>query len=125
MKETAVRVLCPNGIHISPAGVMAKLLAPLSARVEILRDGAKANAADVDEVLGLALREGEDVSVRAEGDDAERAMEIVCAVMREGVKMLTHFQAPSSQKKTAPPPAAIASSVRIGRIRQIADDFDT
>lgn len=125
MKETAVRVLCPNGIHISPAGVMAKLLAPLSARVEILRDGAKANAADVDEVLGLALREGEDVSVRAEGDDAERAMEIVCAVMREGVKMLTHFQAPSSQKKIAPPPAAIASSVRIGRIRQIADDFDT
>lgn len=125
MKETAVRVLCPNGIHISPAGVMAKLLAPLSARVEILRDGAKANAADVDEVLGLALREGEDVSVRAEGDDAERAMEIVCAVMREGVKMLAHFQAPSSQKKTAPPPAVIASSVRIGRIRQIADDFDT
>ena len=26
MKEKMVRVLCPNGIHISPAGVMAKLL---------------------------------------------------------------------------------------------------
>ena len=125
MKETAVRVLCPNGIHISPAGVMAKLLAPLSARVEILRGDARANAADVDEVLALALREGEDISVRAEGDDAEKAMEIVCAVMREGVKMLTHFQAPSNQKKTAPLLTAIASGVRIGRIRQIADDFDT
>ena len=65
MKETTLRVLCPNGIHISPAGVMAKLLAPLSAQITIVRGTAQANVADVDEVLALALREGEDVTVRA------------------------------------------------------------
>ena len=129
MKKTTVRVLCPNGIHISPAGVMAKLLAPLSARVEIGRGDARANAADVDEVLGLALREGEDIWIQAEGADADKATEIVCSVMREGVKMLAHLQAASgrgeaAEKKDAPPAAAIASGVRIGRIRQIADDFD-
>ena len=37
MKERTVRVLCPNGIHISPAGVMAKLLKKVSARAEIRR----------------------------------------------------------------------------------------
>ena len=58
MKETTIRVLCPNGIHISPAGVMAKLLGPLSATVEIVRGEARANAADIDEILSLALREG-------------------------------------------------------------------
>ena len=70
MKETTVRILCPNGIHISPAGVMAKLLRPLSAKVEIVRGEARANAADIDEVLALALREGEEVTVRADGGDA-------------------------------------------------------
>ena len=88
MKETTVQVLCPNGIHISPAGVMAKLLSPLSARVSIFRGEARANAADVDEVLALALREGEHVTLRAEGADAEKATEIVCSLLLEGTKML-------------------------------------
>lgn len=131
MKETTVRVLCPNGIHISPAGVMAKLLAPLSAQITIVRGTAQANAADVDEVLALALREGEEVTVRAEGADAGDATEIVSAVLREGTKMLAGYMA---KKKGEPPsakqgkrereaPAVLASNINIGRIRQIADDF--
>ena len=102
MKETTIRVLCPNGIHISPAGVMAKLLRPLSAAVEIVRGEARANAADIDEVLSLALREGEEVMVRADGGDEETASEIVCAVLREGTKMLSHFHSSSNEKKVRP-----------------------
>ncbi len=37
MMEKTVRVLCPNGIHISPAGVRAKLLKQRAAHVEVLR----------------------------------------------------------------------------------------
>lgn len=126
MKETTVRILCPNGIHISPAGVMAKLLRPLSAKVEIVRGEARANAADIDEVLALALREGEEVTVRADGGDEETAKEIVCAVLREGTKMLAHFR-PSSpsagEKKDASADIRLAMSVRIGRIRQISDNL--
>ncbi len=131
MKETTVRVLCPNGIHISPAGVMAKLLAPLSAHVTIVRGAARGNAADVDEVLALALREGEDVTVQAEGADADAATEIVCAVLREGTKMLAGYMAkkkgePLSEKQgkeEREAPAVLASNINIGRIRQNAEDF--
>ncbi len=126
MKETTVRILCPNGIHISPAGVMAKLLRPLTAKVEIVRGEARANAADIDEVLALALREGEEVTVRADGGDAEMATEIVCAVLREGTKMLAHFHPslPSTgEKKVAPADIRPALNVRIGRIRQISDNL--
>lgn len=135
MKETTVQVLCPNGIHISPAGVMAKLLAPLSAKVTILRGDARADAADVDEVLALALREGEPVTLRAEGADEEKATEIVCAVLAEGTKMLagwlakekgkTPVKAANEATETAKAaPFAIASSVRIGKIRQVSEDLD-
>ena len=123
MKETTIRVLCPNGIHISPAGVMAKLLGPLSATVEIVRGEARANAADIDEVLSLALREGEEVMVRADGGDEETASEIVCAVLREGTKMLSHFHPSSNEKKVQPAVAVLTPGVRIGRLRQAADDL--
>lgn len=123
MKETTIRVLCPNGIHISPAGVMAKLLRPLSATAEIVRGEARADAADIDEVLALALREGEEVAVRADGDDEETALEIVCAVLREGTKMLSHFRPPSNEKKTQPAVIVPTSGVRIGRLRQVVDNL--
>lgn len=123
MKETTIRVLCPNGIHISPAGVMAKLLRPLSAAVEIVRGEARANAADIDEVLSLALREGEEVMVRADGGDEETASEIVCAVLREGTKMLSYFHSSSNEKKVQPAVAVPTPGVRIGRLRQAADDL--
>ena len=123
MKETTIRVLCPNGIHISPAGVMAKLLRPLSATVEISRGAARANAADIDEILALALREGEEVAVRAEGDDEEKATEIVCAVLREGTKMLAHFRPSPDETKAQSFAAGSASSIRVGRLRQIAGNL--
>ena len=128
MKEKTVRVLCPNGIHISPAGVMAKLLKKMSARAEIRRGEQCADAADIDAVLGLALREGEDVTVRADGEEEDTALSLVEAVLREGTKMLKTWRAepptaaPKAQEKKAP--HLVPSSVRIGRIRQTADDME-
>lgn len=126
MKERTVRVLCPNGIHISPAGVMAKLLKKVSARAEIHRGGQSADASDIDAVLALALREGEDVTVRAEGDEADIALSLVEAVLREGTKMLKTWRAEASAAPKPPEKkefSAASSSLCIGRIRQTADDM--
>ena len=126
MKERTVRVLCPNGIHISPAGVMAKLLKKVSARAEIHRGEQSADASDIDAVLALALREGEDVTVRAEGDEADIALSLVEAVLREGTKMLKTWRAEASAAPKPPEEkefAAASSSLCIGRIRQTADDM--
>ena len=126
MKERTVRVLCPNGIHISPAGVMAKLLKKVSARAEIHRGEQSADASDIDAVLALALREGEDVTVRAEGDEADIALSLVEAVMREGTKMLKTWRAEASAAPKPPEKkefSAAPSSLCIGRIRQTADDM--
>ena len=126
MKERTVRVLCPNGIHISPAGVMAKLLKKVSARAEIHRGEQSADASDIDAVLALALREGEDVTVRAEGDEADIALSLVEAVLREGTKMLKTWRAEASAAPKPPEKkefSAAPSSLCIGRIRQTADDM--
>ena len=126
MKERTVRVLCPNGIHISPAGVMAKLLKKVSARAEIHRGGQSADASDIDAVLALALQEGEDVTVCAEGGEADIALSLVEAVLREGTKMLKTWRAEASAAPKPPEKkefSAAPSSLCIGRIRQTADDM--
>ena len=126
MKERTVRVLCPNGIHISPAGVMAKLLKKVSARAEIHRGEQSADASDIDAVLALALREGEDVTVCAEGGEADIALSLVEAVLREGTKMLKTWRAEASAAPKPPEKkefSAAPSSLCIGRIRQTADDM--
>lgn len=126
MKERTVRVLCPNGIHISPAGVMAKLLKKVSARAEIHRGGQSADASDIDAVLALALREGEDVTVCAEGGEADIALSLVEAVLREGTKMLKTWRAEASAAPKPPEKkefAVASASLCIGRIRQTADDM--
>ncbi|MBE6095418.1 MAG: phosphoenolpyruvate--protein phosphotransferase [Schwartzia succinivorans] len=126
MKERTVRVLCPNGIHISPAGVMAKLLKKVSARAEIHRGGQSADASDIDAVLALALREGEEVTVCAEGGEADIALSLVEAVLREGTKMLKTWRAEASAAPKPPEKkefAVASASLCIGRIRQTADDM--
>lgn len=126
MKERTVRVLCPNGIHISPAGVMAKLLKKVSARAEIHRGEQSADASDIDAVLALALREGEDVTVCAEGGEADIALSLVEAVLREGTKMLKTWRAEASAVPKPPEKkefAVASASLCIGRIRQTADDM--
>ena len=126
MMEKTVRVLCPNGIHISPAGVMAKLLKQRAARVEILRGEDRADAADVDAVLSLALREGEEATIRAEGEEAETALSLVEAVLREGTKMLATWGKRATAQNGGPKVQAapvVSSGVRIGRIRQVAGNL--
>ena len=126
MKERTVRVLCPNGIHISPAGVMAKLLKKVSARAEIHRGEQSADASDIDAVLALALREGEEVTVCAEGGEADIALSLVEAVLREGTKMLKTWRAEASAAPKPPEKkefAVASASLCIGRIRQTADDM--
>jgi phosphotransferase system enzyme I (PtsI) len=119
-------VLCPNGIHISPAGVMAKLLKKVSARAEIHRGGQSADASDIDAVLALALRESEEVTVCAEGGEADIALSLVEAVLREGTKMLKTWRAEASAAPKPPEKkefAVASASLCIGRIRQTADDM--
>ncbi len=125
MTEKKIRVLCPNGIHISPAGIMAKLMKNIQAAAEIQRGDDRAKADDIDAILGLALREGEEVTVRVEGAEADTALSLVEAVLREGTGMLKTWKAgaPAAKKTEEKPVPDFPAGIRIGRIRQVTEDL--
>ena len=63
-----------EGIHGRPAAQVVKAAKGFTAQIVIIKDGKEVNAKSVLKVTGLA-KKGEKVAIRAEGDDAEEAVD--------------------------------------------------
>ncbi|MBI9116254.1 dihydroxyacetone kinase phosphoryl donor subunit DhaM [Sanguibacter suaedae] len=74
------RLRNPLGLHARPAAVLARSVAAFDARVAI--DGA--NAASVLELMKLGVVGGHEVEIRAEGPQAEEALDMVVAAIEGG-----------------------------------------
>lgn len=66
------------GIHARPAGLLTKEAKKYESRIEICRDGKKAEATKLMALMGMGVKCGDEVEVRADGPDEEAA----CAGMR-------------------------------------------
>jgi phosphocarrier protein HPr len=63
------------GLHARPAAVFCKRAAGYEAVVVVVKDGEEANAKSLLSVLKLDVRQGDTVVVRADGPDADRALD--------------------------------------------------
>lgn len=79
-----VRVRNPLGIHARPAALIAEASAGSDLRLRRLPDGPEASAASLSRLLILGARQGDEVELRARGDDAEAALERVAALFDDG-----------------------------------------
>jgi fructose-specific PTS system IIA-like component len=86
---TEFRFICDlaHGLHARPASLLAEAFRPFAARVELVNEssGKAANARSVLSVVALDVAMGDAVLARAEGDDAEQAMEALRAVINGGL----------------------------------------
>ena len=69
------------GIHARPAGLLAKEVKKYTSKIEIEKDGKSADARRMMAIMGLGVKCGETVTVKAEGDDEEQAIEGMRAFM--------------------------------------------
>ena len=74
MAERVVTVVNQAGIHARPSAEIVKTTARFTSAVTLSLDGLDVNAKSIMGVMMLAAPCGSDVSVRAEGDDAEAAV---------------------------------------------------
>jgi phosphotransferase system HPr (HPr) family protein len=63
-----------EGIHGRPAAQIVKAAKGFSSQIVLVKGNREVNAKSVLKITGLA-KKGEKLTVRAEGDDAERAVE--------------------------------------------------
>ncbi|MCR8846519.1 HPr family phosphocarrier protein [Paenibacillus sp. SC116] len=80
--EKQFTVKNPQGIHARPAGAIMKKASEFAAtQVSLELNGRKISAKSITGVLTLGMKAGDTVTVSAEGEQAEQAVEAVGAVI--------------------------------------------
>lgn len=74
MKEFHYTITDPQGVHARPAGILVKEAAKFSSTITIEKNGKSADAKRIFAVMGLGVKQGETITVKADGaDEAEAA----------------------------------------------------
>lgn len=79
-----VTIVNPLGLHARPAAQLVKLASGFASHLEIEKDGMAINAKSIMGVMMLAAEQGSSVTVKAEGDDADAAVEAIAALITAG-----------------------------------------
>ena len=75
MPERTVQIVNQNGIHARPAAEIVKLAAKFQSDITIVRDDLDVNGKSIMGVMMLAAEHGSSIILRAEGPDANEALD--------------------------------------------------
>ena len=82
--ERSVRIVNEAGIHARPAAEIVKTAARFKSEITIAKDGLDVNAKSIMGVMMLAAECGSTVVLRADGEDAQAAVDAIAAVIDAG-----------------------------------------
>jgi phosphocarrier protein len=70
-----------NGLHARPAAEVVKIAAKFKSDITMVRDDLEVNAKSIMGVMMLAAECGSQLIVRANGDDAQEAVDAIAALI--------------------------------------------
>lgn len=82
--ERSVTIVNSLGMHARPAAQLVRLASGFQANMELVKDEMAVNAKSIMGVMMLAAECGSTLRIRAEGPDAERAVEAMAALVATG-----------------------------------------
>lgn len=85
MKEFNYVIKDEQGIHARPAGMFVKEAAAFSSNVTIGKNGKEVDAKRILGVMSLGVKKGEEIVLKAEGQDEEEAIEKLSAFLQENL----------------------------------------
>jgi phosphocarrier protein HPr len=77
MTERTVEILNKNGLHARPAAEIVKLSSKFQSDITIVRDDLEVSGKSIMGVMMLAAEYGSNIVVRANGPDAEQAVNAI------------------------------------------------
>jgi len=81
--ETKVIVRLKTGLQARPAALFVQTANRFKAEIFIEKDGKRVNAKSIMGVMSLAVGTGVEIIIRAEGQDAEAAVENLAALVSQ------------------------------------------
>ena len=81
MAERSVQILNKNGLHARPAAEIVKVAAKFQSEIMLGRDGTEVNGKSIMGVMMLAAECGASIVLRADGEDAEQAVDAIATLI--------------------------------------------
>ncbi len=75
MKEIRYKIKDELGIHARPAGLLVKTASGFPCKVTICKDEKEADAKKIFGIMGLGVKCGQEIVLRADGEQEEAAIE--------------------------------------------------
>ncbi len=79
-----VTVLNTQGLHFRPADLLVKTATRFTSKIEIEREGQAVNAKSILDVMMLGATQGSKLILRACGDDAPQALDMLVELFENG-----------------------------------------
>jgi phosphocarrier protein HPr len=81
MPERTVQIVNKNGLHARPAAEIVKLAAKFQSEITICKDDLDVNGKSIMGVMMLAAEHGSMITFRAEGSDADQALDALATLV--------------------------------------------
>ncbi|MCM1245220.1 MAG: HPr family phosphocarrier protein [Roseburia sp.] len=85
MKEFSYVITDEQGIHARPAGLFVKEAAACECSVTVSKDGKEVDAKRLLAVMGLGVKKGQEIILKADGADEEAAIERLSTFLKENL----------------------------------------
>lgn len=85
MKEITYVITDEHGVHARPAGELIKTLRQFQSAAEIMSGGKSADAKKILAVMGLGIKQGEEIVLRFNGEDEKEASEAALKFLKENL----------------------------------------
>jgi phosphocarrier protein len=83
MIERSVQIVNKNGLHARPAAEVVKTAAKFKSEITIVRDDLEVNGKSIMGVMMLAAEFGATLTIRANGPDAQQAVDAIAALVAQ------------------------------------------
>jgi phosphocarrier protein len=84
MIEREARIVNQEGLHARPAAKIVRLASSFESEIELVKDGLAVNGKSIMGVMMLAAELGSSIMIRADGPDAELAVEALTQLVAGG-----------------------------------------
>ncbi|TMC16336.1 MAG: HPr family phosphocarrier protein [Chloroflexi bacterium] len=107
--ETHLTLTNPTGLHARPASLFVQTAGRFAARIEASGHGRQTDATSIMGVLSLGLRQGDTLTLRAGGTEAEAALKAL-----EELVQANFYETPSEAAAPTPAPAKEVATIQPG-----------
>lgn len=85
MVSKTVVIKNEQGLHMRPAGVLARELKPFNSEINIVFNGKKINAKSVMNIIAGCMKCGSEIVIECEGDDEQDALDKAVELIESGL----------------------------------------